>query len=205
MDRSTEKLIRELRKYSTPELCDGAIEYHTMDYHITEQITDKKIVGRAYTVKPPKGVSGIVPDAILAMEPGQILVIAGEGYGQGSYWGNHRSICAKMKGAEGIIIDGALRDLEGCREAGVPLFATNVTCGSCKKDREGELNVPVICGGVEVCPGDYIVADCNGIIVMKEEEIPGILERAQAKIEAEQYTIRKMKETGEIIPRVIRR
>ncbi len=139
------------------------------------------------------------------MEPGQILVIAGEGYGQGSYWGNHRSICAKMKGAEGIIIDGAFRDLEGCREAGVPLFATNVTCGSCKKDREGELNVPVICGGVEVCPGDYIVADCNGIIVMKEEEIPGILERAQAKIEAEQYTIRKMKETGEIIPRVIRR
>ena len=102
------------------------------------------------------------------MEPGQILVIAGEGYGQGSYWGNHRSICAKMKGAEGIIIDGAFRDLE-------------------------------------VCPGDYIVADCNGIIVMKEEEIPGILERAQAKIEAEQYTIRKMKETGEIIPRVIRR
>lgn len=205
MDKTTEKIIRELRKYSTPELCDGAGEYRTMDYHITEQITDRKIAGRAYTVKPPKGVSGIVPDAILAMEAGQILVIAGEGYGQGSYWGDHRSICAKMKGAEGIIIDGAFRDLEGCREAGVPLFATNVTCGSCKKDRDGELNVPVICGGVEVCPGDFIVADCNGIIVMKEEEIPGVLERAQAKIEAEKYTIRRMKETGEIIPRVIRR
>lgn len=73
MDRSTEKLIRELRKYSTPELCDGAIEYHTMDYHITEHVTDKKIVGRAYTVKPAKGVSGIVPDQSLQWNPVRFL------------------------------------------------------------------------------------------------------------------------------------
>ena len=66
------------------------------------------------------------------------------------------------------------------------------------------LNVPVICGGVEVCPGDLIIGDCNGVLVIKPKDAEWIMEKADAKIKAEQYTIQRMKETGEILPRVIR-
>ena len=130
--------------------------------------------------------------------------MTGQGFGTGSYWGDHRSICANLKGLEGIVIDGAFRDLEGCREADFPIFARNVTPGSAGKSREGELNVPVICGGVEVCPGDLIIGDCNGVLVIKPKDAEWIMEKADAKIKAEQYTIQRMKETGEILPRVIR-
>ena len=202
MDEKLKSNIEQLREFTTSELCDGAIDYHTMDYHIKRRVSDKKIVGPAFTVNPPKGVSGIIPDAILAMNPGEVMVVAGKECCNHSYWGDHRSICASMKGLEGVVIDGAFRDLEGCMEVGFPIFARSVTPGSCAKAAEGELNVPILCGGVEVCPGDLIVGDCNGIIVIKPEEAELVMERARKKIAAQNAVIERMRQTGEILPRV---
>ena len=202
MDEKLKSIIEQLREFTTSELCDGAIDYHTMDYHIKRRVSDKKIVGPAFTVNPPKGVSGIIPDAILAMNPGEVMVVAGKECCNHSYWGDHRSICASMKGLEGVVIDGAFRDLEGCMEVGFPIFARSVTPGRCAKAAEGELNVPILCGGVEVCPGDLIVGDCNGIIVIKPEEAELVMERARKKIAAQNAVIEKMRQTGEILPRV---
>lgn len=202
MDEKLKSIIEQLREFTTSELCDGAIDYHTMDYHIKRRVSDKKIVGPAFTVNPPKGVSGIIPDAILAMNPGEVMVVAGQECCNHSYWGDHRSICASMKGLEGVVIDGAFRDLEGCMEVGFPIFARSVTPGSCAKAAEGELNVPILCGGVEVCPGDLIVGDCNGIIVIKSEEAELVMERARKKIAAQNAVIERMRQTGEILPRV---
>lgn len=203
MEKNMNELIKKLRGFTTSELCDGAISYRTMDWHIRPMVTEKKIVGPAYTVKTPMGISGLVPDGILDMKPGDVMVIAGQGYCQGSYWGDHRSICAVMKGAEGIVIDGAFRDLDGCRAEGMPIYARAVTPGSAGKERLGELNVPVVCGGVQVCPGDIIVGDSNGVLVLKPEEIEAVMARANKKIQAEMYTIQRMKETGKILPRVV--
>lgn len=202
MDEKLKSIIEQLREFTTSELCDGAIDYHTMDYHIKRRVSDKKIVGPAFTVNPPKGVSGIIPDAILAMNPGEVMVVAGKECCNHSYWGDHRSICASIKGLEGVVIDGAFRDLEGCMEVGFPIFARSVTPGSCAKAAEGELNVPILCGGVEVCPGDLIVGDCNGIIVIKPEEAELVMERARKKIAAQNAVIERMRQTGEILPRV---
>ena len=202
MDEKLKSIIEQLREFTTSELCDGAIDYHTMDYHIKRRVSDKKIVGPAFTVNPPKGVSGIIPDAILAMNPGEVMVVAGKECCNHSYWGDHRSICASVKGLEGVVIDGAFRDLEGCMEVGFPIFARSVTPGSCAKAAEGELNVPILCGGVEVCPGDLIVGDCNGIIVVKPEEAELVMERARKKIAAQNAVIERMRQTGEVLPRV---
>lgn len=202
MDEKLKSIIEQIREFTTSELCDGAIDYHTMDYHIKRRVSDKKIVGPAFTVNPPKGVSGIIPDAILAMNPGEVMVVAGKECCNHSYWGDHRSICASMKGLEGVVIDGAFRDLEGCMEVGFPIFARSVTPGSCAKAAEGELNVPILCGGVEVCPGDLIVGDCNGIIIIKPEEAEFVMERARKKIAAQNVVIERMRQTGEILPRV---
>lgn len=114
MTEKQKELVSRLRKFSTSELCDGAVNYHTMDYHIQRRVTGKKIVGPAFTVNPPKGISGIVPDAILQAEAGEVLVVAGQGFCSGSYWGDHRSICANMKGLEGVVIDGVFRNLDYC-------------------------------------------------------------------------------------------
>lgn len=205
MAKTLEEIIKELRQFTTSELCDGvgAGKYHTMDSAIQERVTYKKIVGPAYTVKTPIGISGLIPDGILEMKKGDVMVIAGKGYCNGSYWGDHRSICAKLQSVEGVVIDGAFRDIEGCREAGVPIYAKAVIPQSCKKSAEGELNVTITCAGVKIHPGDLIVGDENGVCVIRPEEVESVIKKSVRKIKAQNETIDEMLKTGKILPRVI--
>lgn len=196
------EILEKLQKFTTPELCDGAGLYHSMDYRIKPQVCYEKIVGSALTVDVPSGEGSIVADAILHVKPGDILVVGGHGNCDCSYWGDHRSICAKMMGAKGVIVDGAFRDIEGCEEAGFPVYAKGLTCGTAGKSGVGAINVPISCGGVAVHPGDIIVADRNGVCVLKSEECEAVMERALRKREAQEKVIEEMRRTGVVNPKV---
>ena len=72
-----QQILDELRQFSTPELCDGATDMQTMDYHIHQMVGTRRIVGTAFPIQVFRGVSGIIPDALHEVQPGQIIVIAG--------------------------------------------------------------------------------------------------------------------------------
>ena len=203
MTQKTEEVIRRLRKFSVPELCDGAGLYSAMDYRIKPMVTEKKIVGPALTVRIPVGEGAIITEALEQVKPGQVIVIAGGGCCSYSYWGDHRSICAKFVKAEGVVIDGAFRDIEECEKVGFPVYAKGIIPGAALKNGVGALNVPVNCGGVAVNPGDLIVGDRNGVCVICPDEAEQIMERAQRKIAAQEWTIQEMMRTGKVMPRVV--
>ena len=203
--RPPKELIERLRTFTTPEICDGAGLYHSMDYRIKPWIGSKKIVGPAVTVDVPSGEGSIVSDAILELQEGDVLVIAGKGNCDCSYWGDHRSICAGLLKAEGVVIDGAFRDLEGCKEADFPVYAKGLTCGTAAKNGLGAINVPVSCGGVSVKPGDIVIGDVNGVCVISQEEAEAVIERALKKIELPQYTLAEMKRTGEVFTKMLKK
>lgn len=192
-------LCERLKQFTVPELCDGAGLYHSMDYRIKPWIGRPRIAGPAVTVDVPSGEGKLVGEAIHYLEEGDVLVVAGKGNCDCSYWGDHRSICAGMKKASGVVVDGAFRDLEGCEEAGFPVFAKGLTCGTAAKSGAGAVNVPVSCGGVAVHPGDLVVADINGVCVIRPEEAEGVMERALAKREAQERVLEEMRRTGNII------
>ena len=195
-------LLARLREFSTPELCDGAGLYHAMDYQIKPGFACPKIVGIAVTVDVPTGDGSLVSDAILLLQPGDILVVAGKGNCQCSYWGDYRSLCAKIMGAEGVVIDGAFRDYEDCREIGFPVYAKALTCGTAGKSGAGAINVPVSCGGVVVNPGDIVVGDVNGVCTFPADQAEGIMERALKKRAAQAAVIEQMKQTGTVVTRL---
>ena len=196
------ELLERLREFTVPELCDGAGVFSAMDYHIKPWIGRTKIVGRALTVKVPAGEGAIVSRAIELAGEGDVIVIAGQGVCQCSYWGDHRSLCARLQGAEGVVIDGAFRDLEGCEKAGFPVFARALTCGTAQKTGEGQINVPVSCAGVAVNPGDFIVGDVNGVCVIPRDQAETVLERAAKKVAAQKRTAEEMERTGKAITRI---
>ncbi|MGP1589740.1 MAG: RraA family protein [Oribacterium sp.] len=202
MDRKQEAVIEALRGFSVPELCDGAVLYHTMDPQIRPWLRDSHIVGTAVTADVPAGEGGYVAEVIPLLKKGDVLVIAGRASCGSSYWGDHRSICARLLGVEGIVIDGAFRDLEGCREAGVPIFARAVTGGTALKTGIGACNVPVACGNAVVFPGDLICGDVNGICVLRSSEAEAVMERALDKRRRQKETIREMRESGKILAKV---
>lgn len=196
--------IEKLRGFTTPELCDGMGLFRSMDYHIKHRAGAERFVGTAFTVDVPAGEGGIVADAILELQEGDVMVIAGKGHCASSYWGDHRSICAKLMKAEAVVIDGACRDIEGCEEADFPMFARGITCGTGTKTGEGRIGVPVECGGVTVNPGDFIVGDRNGVVVLRPEEVERVLEKALDKRTRQEKTIRLMQETGRVITKVLK-
>lgn len=200
-----EEILERLRQFTTSELCDGAGYHSSMDCRIRCQTGEAKIVGRAYTVDVPSGEGGIIADGILELKEGDIMVIAGKGNGCCSYWGDHRSLCASLMKAAGVVIDGAFRDYKECREIGLPIFAMGTTCASAGKTGEGALNVPVVCGGVKVEPGDVIVGDASGICVIPLEKAEEAMERALAKRRLQEETVEEMKRTGAVLPKIKKR
>lgn len=202
MEGSKRELLKKISQYSVPELCDGMEVFEAMDYQIKPWIGRKKILGFALTVNVPAGEGKIVTDAIEMAKEGDVIVIAGKGNLKSSYWGDHRSYCAKMMKAEGVVVDGAFRDLEGCEEVGFPVYAKGLTCGTACKSGAGQINVPVSCGGIIVRPGDIIAGDVNGVCVIRPEETDEILEQAERKIAAQKRTVEEMERTGRVVTKI---
>lgn len=207
MKKVSNEILNELATLSVPEISDGMGLYATMDYEIKPMVTKKKIIGPALTVNVPVGEGAIIADALKLIQEGDVIVIGGHGHCKSSYWGDHRSICAKFMMAEGVVIDGAFRDVEACEEVGFPIYAKAITPGTALKSGAGAINVPISCGGVIVNPGDIIVGDRNGVIVLPpdEEVISSIIEKARTKNANQEWTIQEMFRTGVCQPKVLKK
>ncbi|MDR2899778.1 MAG: RraA family protein [Clostridiales bacterium] len=200
INRPSKELIERVSKYSTAELCDGMIVYNAMDYHIKPMVTTQKIVGPAVTLKLMMGDSLLVTKALSVAKPGDVIVIDGRGSGNNALWGDHRSLVSKKLGLSGVVMDGAFRDIDENEAIGFPIYARAVTCGSSTKNSNGEINIPISCGGVTVCPGDIIVADRNGVCVVPLEHVEQIINGAQDKVDKMNALVDEIEKTGKIIP-----
>jgi len=139
-----------------------------MDSRIKPLFTPIAAVGRARTVKMPRGDGALSRPAIQSIQPGDVLVIDQDGDEQVSCWGEMTSLATKMRGAVGVIIDGAATDWREIREQQMPTFARAVTAriGSRLELPGGSLNETITVGGVTVNDGDLVVADDSGICVL---------------------------------------
>jgi len=194
--RPSADLLERISAFSTPELCDGMVPFKAMHYEVKPWVGEK-VVGPAFTVHVPMGSSDLVALAIEEAQPGDVLVLAGQGNCYGSLWGDFKSFCAKRRKLAGVVIDGAFRDLSGCKQVEFPIFARAVVCGSVQKTDYGTLNVPVNCAGTTVNPGDIIVGDENGVCVIPLEDAENILIRAKEKAEEQKERERIMREREE--------
>jgi len=177
---SSEKIVKEFGKWCTGNIADalGAMGYMVVMHHDIKPIyTPINIVGRARTVRYERSNrpgDGLNSTAFKAdAKPGDVYVLAtmdGYRHGDGTGWGENSATSIQLRGAVGTIIDGSTRDTREIREMQFPVFARAVSPGGAISTRYAVAgDVPIVCGGIRVHPGDIVVADDDGICVIPKE------------------------------------
>lgn len=153
----------------------------------------KRLLGSAFTVKVPSGDNLAAQAALDYAQPGDILVIDGAGYTDRALVGGMMLAYAEMRGLGGFVVNGAVRDMEDIRNSPLPVFALGATPLGPYREGPGEINVPVVCGGQVVMPGDILVGDEDGVVVIPRRDALELLEAAQQNLAGEQDELARMK------------
>jgi len=172
-----EEMIDIFRSVSTPNISDAMHRKGAMrDIHPINPGT--KIVGSAITVQTFAGDWAKSVEAIDQGGPGNVIVI----YNGSNYiapWGGLATLSCKNKGIEGVVVEGAVRDVDEIRAMKYPVFASGITPNAGEPKGMGEINAEITCGGQTVRPGDYIVGDESGVVVIPKERAYEIARRAK--------------------------
>ncbi len=195
-----EELIEAFMKVSTPNLSDAMHRKNALGDFI--KLGGKKIVGRAVTVKTMNGDWAKAVEAIDYAKPGDVIVIDAED-GNIAVWGELATWSCKVKGIEGVVIYGAARDADEIKRMNYPVFARHVVPNAGEPKGFGEINVEIEIGGVKIRPGDWIVGDESGIVVVPKEDAVEIANRALDVMEHENR-IREEIKRGNTLSSVIK-
>lgn len=152
-----------------------------MDAALRPVIEGRRIAGTAVTVSIPGPDSTLIYYAMDRVRPGDVLVVDRCGDRRHACWGGFMAAVARQRGLAGVMIDGLVTDPSEMRREGVPTWARGVTAITTKLlNLGGTFNLPVNCGGVAVKPGDAVLADECGIVVISPAELAEVIDVALA-------------------------
>ncbi len=151
------------------------------------------MVGVALTVKTPAGDNLAIHQALELLKPGHVIVVDGGGDIGRALFGEIMATLAKVRGAAGIVIDGAIRDAKAISDLDLPCFARATIHKGPYKNGPGELNVPVTIGGMVVNPGDIVVGDDDGVVAFAPAEASKVLRLARSQEEHETALLKSIR------------
>jgi 4-hydroxy-4-methyl-2-oxoglutarate aldolase len=183
-----EPIIERLAKLDTCAVSDGMdrLGLKGATYGVRPMWSCPKIVGRAVTMKikpvgleKPKQHLGTA--AIVAAQPGDVIVVDNGGQPDGSCWGGLLSLAAKTKGISGIVIDGACRDIDESRDLEFPVYARGALPMTARnRVMQESFNQEIQFAGVQVHPGDLVIADGSGVVVIPRSQEEEVVKEAEA-------------------------
>lgn len=169
----------------TGNICDANGGRSVMDAGIHPLDRHMQLAGRALTVACAAGDNLTIHKAVVLAQPGDVLVINCGGYLNAGVFGEMLALSCMAKGIAGVVIDGSCRDVNDLIELGFPTFVRGVNPRGTIKDTCGAVGGEVLCGGITVRAGDIVVGDCDGVVVIPQEEADQILDKALAKKQRE--------------------
>ncbi len=149
--------------------------------------------GQALTVQCMVGDNAPIHYAMTVAWPGCVMVVDGRGHKDTALFGEILGEAALAKGVIAVIIDGAVRDSAELRESDLYVYTRGIVPNGPHKGFGGAINVPIQCAGVNVSPGDLVVADDDGVVIVPPQSMPGLRARCDARIASEADRIERIK------------
>lgn len=188
--------VDRLRTASPAWVSDAQGATQTMDAGVKPAWTGAQAIGPAYTARCYPGSIITVHKALLEAPAGSVIVVDNGGDVSGALFGELMATEAKARGLAGVVIDGAVRDVDGLRALPFAAFARAVTPRVGTNRRVGTTQVDVVCGGIVVHPGDVVVAGQDGVVVIPRAGLAEVLD-AVAAVEKKEAGIRTRMQQGE--------
>jgi len=179
-----EDLAQIFSRVSTPNISDAQHRQGVMKGILPRNRERMKMVGRALTVQTANGDWAKSVEVVEIANPGDVIVVDAGG-GDSAVWGELASCSAKNKGVAGVVVDGAIRDLEEIDKLQFPCFARHVVPDAGEPKGFGGIDVQITCGGVRVRTGDWIIGDGDGVVVVPAEKGLEVANRALDVLERE--------------------
>jgi regulator of RNase E activity RraA len=193
--------FRTLLKVYSPScvVADSQQRAGVMHSFLRPLTNDTRFVGPALTVRLEPGNQVDCLEALAVAEAGDVIVVDAAGETETSVWGGLMSGLCQMKGVVGAVVDGGIRDTDETRDLGFHIFSKSIVPRSTHTPYSGrmepiEINVPIQCGGQLVNPGDLILGDEIGVVVIPLASAAEVLKTAQAQAEKEELTRQKIQE-----------
>lgn len=188
-ERVAPDVVRQASAFASSILADVAGRRGAMDARIAPLSHAARIAGPAFTVEVRPGDNLMIHAAMAMARPGDVLVIDGKADRTCALMGAIMMTTCQKLGFGGVILDAALRDTEELLELGFPVYAIGANPNGPTKGVGGRINWPVSCGGVVVNPGDLVVADADGVVVVEREKAASLLGLAEKKVADERGRI----------------
>lgn len=184
-ERVPADVVEAAGQYQAAIFADVAGRRGAMDARIRALAPAMKLAGPALTVEVRPGDNLMIHAAMALAKPGDVLVIDGKGDTTSALMGTIMMLGCKMTRLGGVVVDGAVRDSLEIVELGFPVFAIGTNPNGPTKNVPGRINWPVSVGGVVVNPGDLIVGDADGVVVVEREKAASLLPLAAKKVAEE--------------------
>ena len=179
--RVSPEIVAQAAKYQAAILADVAGRRGTLD-RVAPVAPGMKLAGPALTVEVRAGDNLMIHAAMAMARPGDVLVVDGKGDTSCALMGALMINACKVMALGGIVIDGAVRDTDELRELGFPVFAAAANPNGPTKFVPGRIGWPITAGGVTIHPGDLVVGDADGVVVVEREKAPALLPLAAKKV-----------------------
>ncbi len=190
--RPAQELVQQFGTIPTGILSDCMNRFQSLDAALRPLVPGWHLCGPAFTIQSMECCNWGAHQALVLAKPGDVLVISARGSMMGAVWGHVMTVAAKKIGLAGVVLDGCIRDAAENRAGALPIFCRGVCAGGPHKAWPCNLNVPVSCAGVPVLPGDIIVGDDDGVVVVPAAKADSVLEEARNRIRIEEDWYHRM-------------
>jgi regulator of RNase E activity RraA len=182
--RLDDAIVKEFRGLASSTVADAMGRFNFMNAGVQSR-TGLPLCGLAVTVNARPADNLMVHKALQLALPGDVIVVSTGGNRSSAVFGELMCRTAVARHLGGLVVDGAIRDVDGMTTLGFPAFSRHVSPGSCDKDGPGEINVAISCGGTVVQPGDIVIGDRDGIAVVPREHAAEVLKAVRTLMEKE--------------------
>jgi regulator of RNase E activity RraA len=178
IERPPQELVNAFINIPTAVVCDANGRWGAMEYQIKPLNPKWRFVGTAITVRARPVDNLIVSKAMAIAKPGDVLVVTNDKNTSTSVFGDHVAAIAKASGIVALVTDGIVRDRVGMLEVDLPVFCRGVRPNAPFKDGPGEINFPIACGDIPVHPGDIVIGDGDGVVIVPKADARAVAEKS---------------------------